>query len=91
MEWSSPLATIQPSMFAHPWANRKDLPSSRAFYTGSHDFPADNFNFRDMSMKRAPADYFSIKPVRGSSPAASLAADLSQNFHIDHRYVECIP
>ena len=31
-------------------------------------------------------DYFQIKPVRGSSPTASLAADLSQNFHIDMRY-----
>jgi hypothetical protein len=30
-------------------------------------------------------DYF-MQPVRGSSPAASLAADLSQNFHIDMRY-----
>lgn len=31
------------------------------------------------------SDYFSRvkKPIRGSSPTASLAADLSQNFHID--------
>ncbi|KAL8784604.1 MAG: hypothetical protein Q9213_003859 [Squamulea squamosa] len=34
-------------------------------------------------MNKAPIDYFSLKPVRGSSPTASLAADLSQNFHID--------
>ncbi|KAL8968067.1 MAG: hypothetical protein Q9183_002639 [Haloplaca sp. 2 TL-2023] len=34
-------------------------------------------------MTKAPTDYFSLKPVRGSSPTASLAADLSQNFHID--------
>lgn len=34
-------------------------------------------------MAKAPTDYFSLKPVRGSSPTASLAADLSQNFHID--------
>lgn len=91
MEWSSPLAAIQPSMFAHPWANRKDLPNSRNFFTGNYNFPVDNFNFKDLSMKRAPADYFSVKPVRESSPAASLAADLSQNFHIDHRYACCIP
>ena len=37
-------------------------------------------------MAKAPTDYFSLKPVRGSSPTASLAADLSQNFHIDQRY-----
>ncbi|KAI4173292.1 MAG: hypothetical protein LQ343_003003 [Gyalolechia ehrenbergii] len=36
-------------------------------------------------MNKAPTDYFSLKPVRGSSPTASLAADLSQNFHIDQR------
>lgn len=47
-------------------------------------------------MKRPSNDYFSGRPVRGSSPAASLAADMSQNFHIDRRYVfiprvdECI-
>ncbi|KAL8955972.1 MAG: hypothetical protein Q9193_006359 [Seirophora villosa] len=34
-------------------------------------------------MNQAPTDYFNLKPVRGSSPTASLAADLSQNFHID--------
>ena len=37
-------------------------------------------------MAKAPTDYFSLKPLRGSSPTASLAADLSQNFHIDQRY-----
>ena len=39
-------------------------------------------------MNKATLDYFTLKPVRGSSPTASLAADLSQNFHIDHRYVK---
>jgi M-phase inducer tyrosine phosphatase len=29
-----------------------------------------------------------MQPVRGSSPTVSLAADLSQNFHIDQRYVQ---
>lgn len=39
-------------------------------------------------MKKSQPDYFTLKacPVRGSSPTASLAADLSQNFHIDQRY-----
>lgn len=38
-------------------------------------------------------DYFNVKDVRGSSPAASLAADLSQNFRIDNdaRFVPCYP
>lgn len=39
-------------------------------------------------MKKSSSDYFNMKPIRGSSPTASLAADLSQNFHIDQRYVE---
>jgi hypothetical protein len=43
-----------------------------------------NFNFKDLAMKKA-------KPIHGSSPAGSLAADLSQNFHIDRRYVLCYP
>ncbi|EAW06556.1 putative tyrosine protein phosphatase MIH1 [Aspergillus clavatus NRRL 1] len=43
----------------------------------------NTFNFKDLSMKKPPGDYFGMKPVSGSSPAASLAADLSQNFHID--------
>lgn len=38
-------------------------------------------------MKKSGADYFNMGPLQGSSPAASLAADLSQNFHIDQRFV----
>jgi M-phase inducer tyrosine phosphatase len=45
-----------------------------------------NFNFKDISMNRSRTDYFSLKPVRGSSPTSCLTADLSQNFHIDKRY-----
>jgi len=39
-------------------------------------------------MKKSGSDYFNINPLRTSSPTASLAADLSQNFHIDQR---CVP
>lgn len=38
-------------------------------------------------MKKNSPDYFTMRPTRGSSPTASLAADLSSNFHIDQRYV----
>lgn len=41
-------------------------------------------------MKKSNPDYFAMKPVRGSSPTASLAADLSQNFHIDQRLVAIV-
>jgi M-phase inducer tyrosine phosphatase len=36
-------------------------------------------------MKKSGPDYFNVKPI--PSPTASLAADLSQNFHIDQRFV----
>lgn len=41
-------------------------------------------------MKKASGDYFGLNPVRGSSPTASLAADLSQNFHIDQRLADAL-
>lgn len=50
--------------------------------------PNNNFDFNNMSMyheKPRRGDYFTLKPVRGSSPTASLTADLDANFHIDKR------
>jgi M-phase inducer tyrosine phosphatase len=84
MEFSSPLAAMQPP--PRPFGFGRDItnvPRPR-----HNPFGKANFNFRDLSMKRPSSDYFSLKSgVRGSSPTASLAADLSQNFHIDQRYV----
>jgi hypothetical protein len=34
-------------------------------------------------LQKPKMDYFGVQTVRGSSPAASLAADLSQNFRLD--------
>ncbi|KAJ5985186.1 hypothetical protein N7522_012382 [Penicillium canescens] len=82
MEHSSPLAAMQPPsvMFGHCF--RSEAPT--AYPLGSMSgFGGNPFNFKDLSMKRSSSDYFNMKPVRGSSPTASLAADLSQNFHID--------
>ena len=45
-----------------------------------------SFNFRDLSMKKSNTDYFNLQPLRGSSPTASLAADMSSNLHVDQRY-----
>jgi M-phase inducer tyrosine phosphatase len=89
MDASSPLAAMQPqSYMAHMGFNNADVPSSYGVLASAKKFSA-NFNFRDLSMnqpiQRSNSDYFSLKPVRGSSPTASLAADLSQNFHIDQR------
>ena len=91
MQRSSPLAAMQPMALpfgswgcraqAHPSYNSSygdEFPSKLSFDTSG-------FNFKDLSMNNAPMDYFSLRPVRGSSPTASLAADLSTNFHIDQR------
>lgn len=91
MERSSPLAAMQPPSlpFGH-WGCRGEADSSYSQYGGQYGGPLkfgpSSFNFKDLSMAKAPTDYFSLKPLRGSSPTASLAADLSQNFHIDQRY-----
>ncbi len=62
--------------------------SNDIFSSHSHSHMPNSFNFRDISMQKpAKPDYFSLNTIRGSSPTASLAADLSQNFHIDMRSV----
>ncbi|KAI0148210.1 Rhodanese-like protein [Hypoxylon sp. NC0597] len=45
-------------------------------------FGAGNVGIREQLQRTRP-DYFNFGSVRGSSPAASLAADLSQNFRLD--------
>lgn len=94
MERSSPLAAMQPPCLLGPWAFAPDPPAlARPSFADRPVFGPNSFNFRDLSMKPpvGPADYFTLKPVRGSSPTASLAADLSQNFHIDKRCVRDAP
>jgi hypothetical protein len=89
MEMSSPLAAMQPpTAIPGPWGYRRDLPPSKPLF-GAHNLGSKNFNFRDMSMRKADvssAGYFGVQPMRGSSPTASLAADMSSNLHVDQRY-----
>lgn len=90
MEFSSPLAAMRPPPYP-AWGSRKDLPvTGRSMYHSFQTYGPDRFNFKDMSMyqpqKPARPDYFTLKPVRGSSPTSSLTADLDANFHIDKRY-----
>ena len=87
MEMSSPLAAMHPPPIAAPWGYRRDLPQSKPLF-GAHTFGQKSFNFRDMSMqvKKPTPDYFTLQPMRGSSPTASLAADMSSNLHVDQRY-----
>lgn len=63
-----------------------EAPPANPQYGGNMGFGLNNFNFKDLSMRRPRTDYFNLKPVRGSSPTSCLTADLSQNFHIDQRY-----
>ncbi|KAG6007164.1 hypothetical protein E4U21_006267 [Claviceps maximensis] len=83
MEASSPLAAMHRPLAAPAWGNR-DLfrPRPHSHYsTSSSTMTA--VSLREQIHKHT-ADYFSINDVRGSSPAASLAADLSQNFRLDN-------
>jgi len=91
MEASSPLAAMQPSSFMHGWGRNDMYTSHPHAHLAAPSFGPGAFNFRDLSMKKpSKSDYFTMKPVRGSSPTASLAADLSQNFHIDMRYADSL-
>lgn len=86
MERSSPLAALRPA--PPQFGGQRDLFRSRAQthysnnYTSNSSFGSGAFNFslRDQFNLNHP-EYFSLKTI-GSSPAASLAADLSQNFSI---------
>ncbi|KAI5364227.1 Putative M-phase inducer phosphatase, Rhodanese-like domain, Rhodanese-like domain superfamily [Septoria linicola] len=85
MEYSSPLAAMHPQPVP-TWGGRKDVPTSRSMYHGFQTLGPNSFDFNTMSMQRDKPrrpDYFSLRPVRGSSPTASLTADLDANFHID--------
>jgi hypothetical protein len=87
MEMSSPLAAMRPPPIPGPWGYRHDLAPSRPLFAART--MSNNFNFRDLSMnslKKGSLDYFSLQPMRGSSPTASLAADMSSNLHVDQRY-----
>jgi hypothetical protein len=82
MEGSSPLASMRAGPFQATYGSQAD---SLVFGSGAMLAPP-NFNFKDLSMKKAPSNYFNAKPMTGSSPGTTLAADLSQNWHIGQRY-----
>ncbi|KAL9057765.1 MAG: hypothetical protein Q9162_002106 [Coniocarpon cinnabarinum] len=80
METSSPLASLQPN---HPGHFGQRCREFNAHLALPQHYEHHEFNFKDMSMLKSKSDYFSYNPMRGSSPTTSLAADLSQNFHIE--------
>ncbi|OTA63113.1 Rhodanese-like protein [Hypoxylon sp. EC38] len=76
MDSSSPLAAMRPAP-ATSWGQPSHhcLPSRNPFVSG-------NIGIREQLQRTRP-DCFNFGTVRGSSPGASLAADLSQNFRLD--------
>ena len=59
---------------------------SRGLFPAGNTLGSKPYSLKDFyGMKQSNQDYFNLKPTRGSSPTVSLAADLSQNFHIDQR------
>ncbi|KAI2472394.1 Rhodanese-like protein [Annulohypoxylon bovei var. microspora] len=76
MDSSSPLAAMRPAP-APAWGQSSHhcLPTRNPFASG-------NVGIREQLQRTRP-DYFNFGSVRGSSPGASLAADLSQNFRLD--------
>ncbi|GAP92024.2 putative M-phase inducer phosphatase [Rosellinia necatrix] len=77
MDASSPLAAMRPA--APPsWC----CPSHSPFGSGN-PFRVGRSGMREQ-LQRGKPDYFNVKSIRGSSPSASLAADMSQNFCLDN-------
>ncbi|KAI2640781.1 Rhodanese-like protein [Hypomontagnella submonticulosa] len=75
MDSSSPLAAMRPAPAA-PWGQPHYLSSRNPFGSGGTGIREH--------LQRSRPDYFNLKTIRGSSPSASLAADLSQNFRINN-------
>lgn len=80
MEASSPLAALHRPSMLPSWGSR-DVFRGHPHYSTSSVTSA-SMSLREQMHKHS-GDYFNVKDVRGSSPAASLAADLSQNFRLD--------
>ncbi|KAH7196859.1 uncharacterized protein B0J16DRAFT_259704 [Fusarium flagelliforme] len=81
MEASSPLAALHRPSMLPSWGSR-DIFRGHPHYASSSVTSA-SMSLREQMHKHSNGDYFNVKDVRGSSPAASLAADLSQNFRLD--------
>ncbi|KAI1117952.1 rhodanese-like domain-containing protein [Nemania sp. NC0429] len=85
MDASSPLAAMHPAP-APSWGYQSHSP----FGTGNPFLVSNRAAMRG-NMQRGKPDYFTLGAIRGSSPSASLAADLSQNFGLDNDYSPRFP
>ncbi|ROT37198.1 M-phase inducer phosphatase [Sodiomyces alkalinus F11] len=82
MEHSSPLAAMHRPVPVPSWGSRDMFRPHANAHLSAMTGGGGSFRLRERLHKPNP-DYFSVNDVRGSSPAASLAADLSQNFRLD--------
>lgn len=64
------------------WGSGQDM--FRSHPHAHYSTAAGGIGGRALRERLQKTDYFNIKEFQGSSPAASLAADLSQNFRIDN-------
>ena len=83
METSSPLAAMHPPAGPFGQPDRFRSHPHTLFHSLNQPRGSGTLDFAEQFQRSRP-DYFNVKSVRGSSPAASLAADLCQNFHIDN-------
>ncbi|KAI6250071.1 M-phase inducer phosphatase [Erysiphe necator] len=84
MEASSPLAALRAPCHIPTWGGSDMFSSHSHNQFASNIFGPGAFNFQDLPIKKSgKPDYLKNNQNRGCSPTASLAADLSQNFHID--------
>lgn len=83
MEASSPLAALHRPMPVPTWGSRDMFRAHPHTHFSTSAAGAATLSLREQ-LHKSTSDYFSVKDVRGSSPAASLAADLSQNFRLDN-------
>ncbi|KAF7559546.1 hypothetical protein G7046_g4615 [Stylonectria norvegica] len=83
MEASSPLAALHRPMPVPSWNSRDMFRSHPHSHYSVSSAGSATLSLREQ-LHKSSSDYFNVKDLRGSSPAASLAADLSQNFRIDN-------
>jgi M-phase inducer tyrosine phosphatase len=82
MEASSPLAALQRPVPVPSWGSQDMFRSHPHSHFSTTSSAAGSLGLREQ-LHKSTGDYFGATETRGSSPAASLAADLSQNFRID--------
>ncbi|KAK3393471.1 hypothetical protein B0H63DRAFT_18253 [Podospora didyma] len=83
METSSPLAAMRPA--PPSFGGQRDIfGSHNGLYAPTSSLGSGSLSLREQfSFQQPQRSYFNVKAVRGSSPSASLAADLSQNFKLN--------